>query len=170
MNVKVRAGLFPSLIALIILCSGFQASAQGYRIKVNIQGYENDTLLLGYHFGDKQYIRDSAYRSKDGFVFSGDTLLEAGMYLIVTQPGHDFFQILVDRDKQQFSIETTNEQLSESVSFKGSKINQDFDTYLDFITSKRMKADSLSQLAKSATLADVKTALEFQIKQIDQEV
>ena len=34
---------------------------QSYKIKVNIQGYTNDTLLLGYHFGDKQYIRAVSY-------------------------------------------------------------------------------------------------------------
>ena len=89
--------------AFLFIMFALTGFSQSYKIKVNIKGYTNDTLLLGYHFGEKQYIKDTAFRTKNGFIFSRDTVLEPGMYLIVVQPSHDFFQLLMDADKQNFS-------------------------------------------------------------------
>jgi hypothetical protein len=96
-------------IALMLLLVGLSISlpGQGYKIKVSIKGYKNDTLLLGYHYGDKQYIKDTAFRLNGQFVFEKDTLLEPGMYLIVLKPSHDFFQLLIEEKNQQFSVETS---------------------------------------------------------------
>jgi thiol-disulfide isomerase/thioredoxin len=157
-------------VVILILFLGITASSQSYKIKVNIKGYTNDTLLLGYHFGDKQYIKDTAYRTKEGFVFSKDTALEPGMYLVVVQPSHDFFQLLIDSGKQNFSIETTLDKLSENLKFKGSKLNEDFVKYIDYISDHRAKADSLTALNKTETDSLKKLILKKQLDQLDQEV
>ncbi len=157
------------LVYLFLICfCGLHS--QGYKIKVNISEYTNDTLLLGYHFGDKQYIRDTAYRTKDGFLFKGDTLLEAGMYLIVLLPSHDFFQFLVDADKQAFTINTKQSNLTESLVFKGSKLNDDFVHYVDFISDRRILADSISGRMKQENDSIIKKQLSTQLNQLDSEV
>ncbi|MBK9221562.1 MAG: redoxin domain-containing protein [Saprospiraceae bacterium] len=143
---------------------------QSYKIKVNIQGYTNDTLLLGYHFGDKQYIRDTAFRNNNSFVFTKDTLLDPGMYLIVTMPSHDFFQILIEKDKQNFSIETSNDNLSGALKFKGSKLNEDFIKYIDFITERRTKADSLTKISKNLADSSQSKSIEEVLLKLDKEV
>ena len=160
---KVR---FAFLFVMIYL-TGF---SQSYKIKVNIKGYTNDTLLLGYHFGEKQYIKDTAFRTKSGFEFSKDTVLEAGMYLIVVQPGHDFFQLLIDTDKQNFSIETSIDKLSETLVFKGSKLNEDFVKYIDFISERRIKADSLSSSIKTEQDSIKKQVVKTQLDELDKQV
>lgn len=124
------------------------SSGQAYKIKVDITGYTNDTLLLGYHYGDKQYIRDTAFKTKEGFVFKGDSVLEPGMYLIVVLPTHDFFQFLIDEGKQSFSIHTQLKNLTEHLEFKSSKLNEDFEKYVEFISSRRILADSFSRQLK----------------------
>ena len=64
MNIKI-------LIITILSFIGCFAFGQGYKIKVKINGYQNDTILLGYHYGEKQYIRDTAIIKKGEFLFKG---------------------------------------------------------------------------------------------------
>ena len=137
------------LFAVLSLClvSNFLAG-QAYEIKVKILNYNRDTLLFGYHYGDKQYIKDTAFRKNNEFVFKRDTVLEPGMYLIVTQPEHDFFQILIDKDKQKFSIETKLENLTTNLKFKGSKLNSDFLDYIGYVSKRRVDADSIGLILK----------------------
>lgn len=155
------------LSLLFLFANGY---SQSYKIKVNIKGYTNDTLLLGYHFGERQYIKDTAFRGKNGFVFTKDTALEPGMYLIVVQPSHDYFQLLIDKDKQNFSIETSLDKLSENLVFKGSKLNDDFVKYIDFITERRIKADSISSLNKTEQDSNKIQLNKKQLDLLDKEV
>lgn len=161
---------FAFTLLIFSLNIGF-LGAQAYKIKVNFKGYENDTLLLGYYFGDKQYIKDTAYKSKDGtFTFKGDTLLEPGMYLVVTQPDHNYIQVLIDKDQQKFSIESEAAFLNEKLKFQGSKLNQDFNAYIDFLSEKRMLADSLNANLKNAKDETEKAAAKLKLEKVDQSV
>ena len=166
MNIKVFFGFI--LTNLLIL--SLNGVAQGYEIKVNIKGYTNDTLLLGYHYGDKQYIKDTSVSKFGNFVFKADTALESGMYLVVLQPDHQFFQILIDAGKQKFSIETDTSDLAGHLKFKGSPLNTDFNKYIDFISENRLKADSIGHLIKQQeNNADI-SKLKSQLESIDKSV
>lgn len=143
---------------------------QSYKIKVKIKGYNNDTLLLGYQFGDKQYIKDTAYSKNGEFTFKRDTVLEPGMYLVVTQPTHDYFQMLVDADKQDFSVETDIENLAFHLKYKGSKLNTDFNDYIEYIASKRLEGDSLNGLIKHTEDTARIRVLEKALKDLDKSV
>ncbi len=161
--------------ALLVLIASvcFHASSlsgQSYKIKVQINGYTNDTLLLGYHYGDKQYIRDTAFRSKGEYIFQKDSLLEPGMYLIVTKPDHDFFQILVDKDHQKFSIETDFTALNEHLKFKDSKLNSEFNAYVDYLSARRIITDSLNHLLNTEKDSLKSAQYKSQISKIDSEV
>ena len=69
----------------------------GYHITVSIEDYQNDTLLLGQHYGNQQYLKDTAYRNDEGlFVFEDDEDLPGGVYLMVLKPDNNFFQLLVN--------------------------------------------------------------------------
>ncbi len=157
-------------IACLLWFSLSWLPAQSFEIKVKIKNYKSDTLLLGYHYGDKQYIKDTAFRKSDEFVFKGDTTLEAGMYLLVTQPDHDFCQILVDRDKQKFSIESDKVDLTRNLKFKGSKINSDFSDYVQYVSQRRATADSLGKILKETKDTAVVSAVELKLKKLDKEV
>lgn len=166
MNIKV---LFLNVLSILWLGGTF-GIAQGYEIKVSIKGYTNDTLLLGYHYGDKQYIKDTSVSKTGSFVFKADTLLEPGMYLIVLQPDHQFFQILIDRGKQKFSVESDTSDLSGHLKFKGSSLNSDFNKYIDFISDNRLKADSIGRLINEKTNKEEITKLKKLLEDIDKAV
>ncbi len=167
-----RRSLFLSLLYILALVvpGGNVLSGQSYKIKVQIKGYTNDTLLLGYHYGDKQYIRDTAIRANGQFIFQRDSFLEPGMYLIVTKPDHDFFQILVDKDNQKFSVETEFGALNDQLRFKDSKLNEEFNSYVDYLSSRRLLSDSLSLIIKSEQDSVKKKKYKIQLSKIDDEV
>ena len=131
----------------VFLCLGLMslgAQEQGYRIEVELKGYEEDTLYLAYHLGDKQYIRDTVGVQKNGtFVFEGEENLEGGLYLIVLAPNNEFFQILVDKDNQRFAIKSDAGKLTEKIEFEDSKDNARFYKYLNYISEKRPTAEKI---------------------------
>lgn len=164
---KLLAGVFFGVMLSLLPTT---SQSQAYKIKVQIKDYQNDTLLLGYYFGDKQYIKDTAFKSKSGYyLFEGDTLLEPGMYMVVTKPEHNFFQILMD-EHQKFNVETSLDELNEKLRFNGSKLNADFNDYVEFLSKKRLEADSISNLIKKETNEANQAKLKKQIDQYDIEV
>jgi len=154
------------VIPLFLLLS-VSLQAQVYEIKVKIKGYQNDTLLLGYHFGDKTYIKDTAFRKTDQFVFKGDSILEGGMYLLVLKPKNDFIQILIDQDNQKFSCETDTFDISGNLKFKNSKLNQEFYAYLDFLDVQRRIGDSLNAIHKTIDQEPTKIQIRKELDAID---
>jgi len=131
--------LFFALFAV----SALQA-ADGHRIKVKIQNYEEKELYLAYYYGDKQYILDTATVGTDGFFdFAGEKPLESGVYLIVLAPNNTYFQILVDKAEQFFKVYTQKENPSEGVRIENSPENKLFYSYLQFLSDKRPLADTL---------------------------
>ncbi|MBK8955652.1 MAG: redoxin domain-containing protein [Saprospiraceae bacterium] len=159
------------LVFSLLIAYSTSNFGQGYKIKVHFKNYENDTLLLGYYFGDKQYIKDTAFKSKEGlFTFEGDTLLESGMYLVVTKPNHNYIQLLIGDEKQKFSIESDAEQLNERLKFHGSKLNADFNAYIDFLSTKRMLADSISTQLKNTKDSAQQNLFRVKLDEVDKAV
>ncbi|MFI5222159.1 MAG: DUF5106 domain-containing protein, partial [Bacteroidia bacterium] len=70
-----RIILFLLAIPLISLAK------DGHRIQIKINGFKNQKILLGYYFGDKQYVKDSAVTDESGrAVFKGEEKLQGGIY------------------------------------------------------------------------------------------
>ncbi len=121
----------------------------GYEIKVQIDGFENDTLLLGYQYADKQYIKDTVLRDGDEFVFSGEERLDCGMYLIIMPPDNKYFQMLLNDSEQKFSLITNVTNPVEEAKFKGSEENELFYKYLQFLGIQSPKAQDLNKQIKT---------------------
>lgn len=78
-----------------------------YHIKFKINGLEpgQTVFLADHHIGGK-YLRDTAMVDKKGIAeFTGNKLLQRGMYLFVLPEKSDFFEFLID-DDQDFLIKT----------------------------------------------------------------
>ncbi len=119
---------------------------EGYEIKVSIDGYEGQELLLGHYLLDKQYINDTVARSEDGaFVFKGDEALPVGVYIVVLPPENNFFQILINDGEQKFNIKTSFDDLVGKLKVSGSKDNQLFYEYLNFLNEQRPKAEKVKK-------------------------
>lgn len=138
------------LFILIISSVQFTFAQSGYQIKVDIQDYAEKEIMLAYYLGDKQYILDTVQQDNKGiFTFEDEEPLDCGIYLIVMEPDNKFFQIMVDADHQKFSIQTKYESPIDNMKFKGSKDNELFYQYLQFLEVKRVEAKDLEEKYKT---------------------
>jgi len=129
----------------------------GYNIRVKLENYPEKELVLGFHYGDKQYVKDTVELGADGyFTFKADTLLPCGVYLLVLKPDNSFIQILLPQEDQEFTILTDAKDSVHKMTVKGSEDNAIFYEYLRFLGKLRPEADTLrAQLSRvKGNLAD----------------
>lgn len=144
----------------------------GYEIKIKINDFTEKEVFLAYHYGEKQYIKDTVSLSEEGyFVFAGEEALEPGFYLVVLPPDNKFFQLLIDANNQHFSVETSALAPAEEIKIEGSAENQLFYDYLDFLAKKRPVVEQLQAQLKAVEGDEAKTkAINEQIELLNQEV
>lgn len=112
----------------------------GHKIRVHVDGIQDTVCYLGYHFGDKQYLRDTVdVDSKGWMTFEGDTLLDGGIYLCVL-PDKNYFEFILNED-QDFTLETSNKNLVTNMKTKGTQENETFYSYLQYLDNKRKEAE-----------------------------
>ncbi|MCB0516862.1 MAG: redoxin domain-containing protein [Chitinophagales bacterium] len=147
------------------------ASSEGYTYKIHIDGLKDTTVLLAYHYGDKQFISDTIQLDKNGKgIAKSEEDLLPGMYIIIA-PNKDYFEFFVDGEESAFSMETDTSDFFNHLKIKGSAENELYLNDLHFIQKERGKADSLN--AKLAALENDSTAQKLireQLKSIDEKV
>ena len=109
-------------ILLTLLCvSALGASLfaqSGYDIKVNIKPFKKQYVYLGYHYGKKKALADSALLDANSTgQFKGTKALGGGIYFIVSPQKQILFELLIDK-QQHFSISADTTQLPSSIKFK----------------------------------------------------
>lgn len=135
---------------------GFTVSAQkptpkkGYHIKAKIENYSYDTLILGYRLGSKTYVKDTAVgRDVASFYnFKKDTVLDGGVYLILTKPDNFYFEFLISSDKEQHLTLTTIKEggdMVKNLKIEGSDDNKVFVDYLHFLGKKSKEGELLNK-------------------------
>ena len=133
--------------------------AQGYEIKVKLDNYEGKSAKLGFHYGNKQYIKDSAKVETDGtMTFKGEKELEPGIYLLIMQPKNVYFELLINKGEQFFSVMTDTKAIPEKMKIKGSKDNEVYYEYLNAISDKREALQKLREETKTVAAEPVKKA------------
>lgn len=134
-------------------------TADGYKIQVRITEFEKDTIFLGYQLGNQTFIRDTAVLDKKTGFFTfqkNDKKLEAGVYLIVTPPDNNYFQIMVPDNEQHFSLTTSTFDFYGQAKFIGSKDNDIFYGYMRYLSKKRGEAEAAGALRKTDSVAGSK--------------
>jgi len=112
-----------------------------HEISMTISGLRDSSVFLAYHFGDKQYIKDTVkLDSKGRGVFSGTESLPPGIYMIVL-PGRQYFEFLAS-DDQVFSVTCSYEDYYNTLKFTGSEENSAFIEYQKKWTSLQKQAQA----------------------------
>ena len=100
----------------------------GYEISVSVSGLQDSVVFLAYHFGSKQYMKDTITLDKAGDgIFSGSENLPQGIYMVVL-PGKKYFEILLS-DYQRFAITCSLDDFFNTLKFTGSEENTAFNNY-----------------------------------------
>ncbi|MCP9237263.1 redoxin domain-containing protein [Lewinella sp. JB7] len=165
----------PLRFFLFFALFSFSLSAQDgtHRITVEIDGYEEDILTLGYYLLDNQYIIDTAYRTEVGnYVFASDSAaLPRGIYLVVLSPDNSYFQFVVgDDDDQEFTMKT-NRAILNDMQVSGSEENELFYDYLGFLGEMQGQSGPLRAQLSDSTLAPALAAdVRQQMQELDARV
>ncbi|MBX9785462.1 MAG: redoxin domain-containing protein [Chitinophagaceae bacterium] len=116
---------FLLLFATILIARTY---SQVYSITVQYKPATGSFLYLGYYFGDKKYVQDSAVIDNDGTaIFKGEKPLVGGLYILVDEKKQRFFDLLIDKEQHiELSIDTSDFSLK---SVKGSSDNNYLDAY-----------------------------------------
>lgn len=157
---------------LLLLALPFSVSSQGYQIKVKIKGLQaGDTLLLANYYGNKQFIKDSAFAdTKSTVIFQGAEPLPGGLYMVVI-PGKSYFEIVAN--DQQFSLETDTADFINTMKVTGSPENQVFYDFLKYSGYKQVLMQEYSKSYMRDKEAGKTDSLEFFQKQylaLDKEI
>ncbi len=166
----------------LLLVSGTALLAQsptnkkGYHIRAKIEGYTNDTLILGYRLGSKTYVKDTCLSinkdAKGYFVFKRDTFLEGGVYIILTKPENTYFEFLVPNDAEQNLVLTTKpegQDMTRNLKIEGSPDNQAFLDYVHFLGNLQRRKAEIDQKFNDAD-PDTKSKLEEEINNMNSKV
>ncbi|MCG8474343.1 MAG: DUF5106 domain-containing protein [Cytophagales bacterium] len=160
---RVIAGVFLFLLS-------FQLSAQqaGYDIRMSVKGIEDKELMLGVHYGGKQYLLDTAQVVGQAAHFtSADDTLKNGIYFIYSP---DFYvEFVVHDEPVKFAFETQKEDPVKHLKVHGSTENQVFANYQRFIQAQTAARKALSEGAKDADEA-AKKKLDEQIEKLSKAV
>lgn len=140
------------ILTLSLVFFTFNLWAQeGAEIKLKLTNFEEKAVYLGYYYGDKQYLVDTATIDKKGeFVFKKDEAYKGGVYLFVLPPDNRFIQVLLTKGEQHFSVEADGVKLSEGIKFKGSPDNTLFYEYMAYLAEKRPQAEKLTKEIEAA--------------------
>ena len=138
--------------------------------KSKLNDFSEKQLYLGYHYGNKQYIKDTVDVDKKGyFTFTGEEPLEAGVYLVIMPPENQYFQILIDEGHQNFSVETSAKDPVSEIKVKGSSDNKMFYDYLNYLSGKIVEQKEVHKDKESPDAAK-KEAANKKLESLDAEV
>jgi thiol-disulfide isomerase/thioredoxin len=135
-------------VLMIIQLGCFQGLfSQGHHIEVTLENLTGDTVYLAYHYGNKQFVRDTFQVGQTGQVsIEGPELLNGGVYLMV-MPDMRYFEFLVG-DQQKFSIEADVNDFLGSLRFHNSQQNTVFLNYQKSLRAHNARMSALQSKQK----------------------
>ena len=174
--------LIKIIVAGILACMFCLDVSAQYKITVSIDGYQNDTCILGYQVGGTTYVSNAVYErnQKGAFVFEGETTLLGGLYSVLIKPDNKYFQFIISSDEAQKDLilktkitDNAAVELTANLKVENSKDNEVFMAFKSFLGQMRQKSQSLGRRRSSAE-AQNDTALIRQLSAkflaLDQEV
>jgi thiol-disulfide isomerase/thioredoxin len=159
---KINAFVIIKLVVCCFLTVLFHVDsmAQTYKVSFDVKNYENDTLIVGNYFGEKQIVKDTLFaKGKGKFVWTEEERPAQGVCLILMKPENTFIQFMVNDSENNFSLLCNAKDLND-IKFKGSSENEYFYDYMAYLRDKRVLADTLrarSERAKAQNITDKET-------------
>jgi len=147
-------------LALFPVC----ALGQGYNLDFTIKGTKDSVAYLGYHFGDQNYVQDTAQIVNEHIHFEGPDHLIPGIYFLYSK--NTFLEFLVD--DQHFSIEADLPNLIQTMQIKNSQLNEDFAKLQRYNIGKQNEAKELKTKIDSTTTHE-KAILQAKLDKINSE-
>lgn len=136
-------------IAVLIIFANILTlgQSQGYSIKVKIKPLKNQPIYLGYHYGDNQYVVDTAMLDKNSeAILKKSHTLPEGMYLIVL-PNMKYFNIILSKN-QNLTIENDTSNLYINLKIENDEENKLFAEYQKQLYLNQQKNEEYKERIK----------------------
>jgi thiol-disulfide isomerase/thioredoxin len=161
---------YTTLTALLLVITWNTLFSQSYKIDIKINDLKNTDIYLGYYYGDKTYVKDTIKLDANGKgSFHGDSLLNQGVYIIVL-PSKSYFDVLIGND-QEFSLETSTNDLIKNLKIKGSAENSAFKEFQQYMIDKNAESSKIQKRLKELDeSSDSTQILKDQLKALSSEV
>lgn len=140
-------------LALVALFISNSISAQdSYEINLKIEGLEDTVGYLGYHYGNKKYVQDTASIDEFGQItFKGDTKLKKGVYFLYCPK---FYMEFIGGE-DVISIKTKKSSIYDSMLVTGSIENESFRDFQVLMKAYQVNVQGLSsELGNANTESD----------------
>ena len=166
------------LLVFFFCCFSIVGRSQsGYKITFNMKNCADTLAYLTYYQMDKTYIKDTCTTIKNGkIVFEGKSKLDNGIYSLVNQRKSIVFDFFVDEKTQNLTLKGDYNTLRREASAENSEQQNDFFTYIKFLTDQNekfalsklqckglTKKDSVSKVIALKEVLD-KTVQEFEVE------
>ena len=141
-----------------------------YKIEVKVDNFQGKVCYLGYPYGPKKYLADTAEINSQGkFVFEGEKPLDGGLYFIYSPaPESLYFDLIVA--ESEFVLETDTLDLIANMKTQGSLENEVFFNFQRFMREKQVLGSDLSEKLKNSVEQVEKDQLTEQLKSLDADV
>lgn len=158
-----------ALVFSVLLLSLGGLRAQGHDIRIDFKGCKDSMLYLVKYTWDQQYLADTCKFPKNGqVVFKGKNALDKGVYVLVSEAKSIYFDFSVN-ETQKFTISTDASDMIASLK-ASNKENQEFFSYIKYITAKNKDFGKLREQTKGKNKEDSAAFMSQKLKEINQDV
>ena len=144
------------LLSFSLLSIVFSSYAQsGHDIRINFKNCKDTIMYLAFYQFDKSYLADTCKKVvKGNVVFKGPKTLDKGVYYIVSQDKARYFDFFISDNNQKIVMNADTADLVKSLKSTTSKENDDFFTYIKFITAKNKEYAEVRSKTKGMNAKD----------------
>ncbi len=140
-----------------------------FNLQFRIKGLQDTIIFMANYYGGKQYYKDTADVNNEGyFSFSGMKDYPSGIYMMVLPDRKSYFEFIIN--ETEFTMETERGNLVNAMKIKGSKENEAFYQYMQYLSDKQGEAKPIKEeLGKTDDDKKVEE-LKEKLNQLDKEV
>ncbi len=139
-------------ILLLVVISQSIFAQKGYEIRVQIDNYQEEKIVLAHEFLNRYPVVDTvAVNAQGEYVFQGDSALASGVYMLVLPPENAFVTLMMTEGEQHFSIKSDYNSLSKSIKIEGSLDNQLYYDYMNYLNDQMIQLNAYRQAAAEST-------------------
>ena len=155
------------ILCFTIAIGAYNVFGQGFHIEISVDGINDTTALLGYHFGNQQFVKDTAKIINQTAVFKGNEPLAEGVYFFYTP--NAFFEFVPG--DQEFKMETSGPGYVENMKISGSSENVAFNQLQKFSLVRQKQMKELNEKLKNNGLGETeRDNLRQQLVELNNEI
>ncbi|MEL7001147.1 MAG: redoxin domain-containing protein [Bacteroidota bacterium] len=162
--------LLTACMALCLTLLSLITFSQGHKLDFKIEGLANETIMLGYFFGESTYVKDTTVMNAKGeFTFAGTEPLDPGMYFIIKEKSR-LFDFVINKD-QEFKMTTKHPEYIANLQVEGDYDNDLFVKDLLYNGARNKEADPFVTIVQDAGASEeAKAEARKSLDQINEKV